>query len=255
MDIFWYFFFTVLGLEIGSFLNVCIDRLPVGHSIVTPPSHCDACGRRLSPGDLIPVFSYLRTGGKCSYCGAVIPRRVLLVEIITGALFALLFWKYGLTVIFGITVFYGCVFLVLFFIDLETKLILNVIVYPMMPAALLISSLYPQPALSQFTSALIGGAAGFILFLIIALVSRGGMGFGDVKLAGLIGLAVGFPNIFTAIMLAILSGGLVAVVLLVFKIKKRKEGVPFGPFLAAGAMLTLLYGKDILGWYLGMLGW
>lgn len=254
MDIFWYVFFTILGLLIGSFLNVCIDRLPLRRSIVTPLSHCDACQHGLTAFDMIPVFSYLWARGKCRYCGAAIPRRVLLVEVITGALFALLFWKYGITINYAIMIFYGCVFLVLFFIDLETKLILNVIVYPAMPVALLISSLYPGPSLHNFFWALIGGAAGFVLFFLIALVSRGGMGLGDVKMAGLIGLAVGVPDVFTAILLAVLCGGLVAIILLAFKIKRRKEGIPFGPFLAVGAMATLLYGKEILEWYKALLG-
>jgi len=252
MDIFWYFFFTILGLEIGSFLNVCIDRLPAGHSIVTPPSHCDSCQQRLKIRDLIPIFSYLWTRGKCRYCGAQISRRVLWVEITAGALFALLFWKYGLTLDYAIMAFYCCIFLVILVIDLEHKLILNVIVYPMMPVALIISSLYPQPSVHQFTNALIGGAAGFFIFLLIYLLSRGGMGMGDVKMAAFIGLAAGIPGIFTAILLAIISGGIIAILLLLFKLKKRKEGIPFGPFLAIGAVATLLWGKPILDWYLSL---
>jgi len=178
---------------------------------------------------------------------------VFWVELITGACFGLLFWKYGLTWDYAIISFFVCVFLVLLVIDLEHKLILNVIIYPMLPVALLISSLYPQPSMSHFTGALIGGAAGFLIFLLIFILSRGGMGMGDVKMAAFIGLAAGIPDIFTAIMLAILTGGIIAIILLLFKLKKRKEGIPFGPFLAIGAVATLMYGKPILDWYMNLL--
>ena len=263
MQIILYIIFTILGLLIGSFLNVCIDRLPNKKSIVLPPSRCDSCGRRLTAPDLIPIFSYLRSRGKCRYCGAPIPQRVLWVEITTGALFALLFWKFGLTGDYAITVFYTCVFLVLFVIDLEHQLILNVIVYPMMAVALVISFIHPFTAdatnyihltnsttVNSGLNSLIAGAGAFILFFIIVIVSRGGMGGGDINMAGLIGLIVGYPQVFTAIMIAIITGGLVAIFLLVTKIKKRKEGIPFGPFLAVGAVVALLYGKVILDWYL-----
>jgi leader peptidase (prepilin peptidase)/N-methyltransferase len=263
MEYVWYVFFTLLGLIIASFFNVCADRLPHGGSLISPPSHCDTCGRRLALLDLIPVFSYLFVRGHCRYCGATIPRRVLWVEIFTGAMFAFLFWKYGLTIDFAITAFYGCIFIVLFIIDLEHKLILNIITYPMIFVALLISTLYPaiintspyvpMSMLEGFIRSLIGGTCGFVLFLVIALFARGGMGWGDVKMAGMLGLATGFPLVFVAIMLAILTGGIVALFLLVFKIKKRKEGIPFGTFLAIGTMAALLYGKEILDWYLNLI--
>ena len=120
-------FFTVVGIAIGSFLNVCIDRLPSRKSLVSPPSHCDSCQHRLGLLDNIPIFSYLFLRGRCRYCGARIPTRVFLVEFITGMLFLLAFWRYGLTAQFGVTAFWCCVFLVIIFIDWEHKLILDVI--------------------------------------------------------------------------------------------------------------------------------
>ena len=263
MLIFWYVFFVVLGLLISSFLNVCIDRLPRGQSIVHPPSHCDSCQRRLSAKDLIPIYSYLRTKGKCSYCKAAIPQRVLWVEIGTGAYFGFLFWRFGLTPDFGIVAFYSCIFIVLMVIDLEHGLILNKIVYPAMAVAFVISTFIPDVMINRFIypgiagyalSSIVAGIAGFIIFLLIVIISRGGMGFGDVKMAGLIGLVTGWPQVFLAILIGILLGGLVALVLLILKIKGRKQAIPFGPFLAIGMIATLLYGQVILNWYLKVLG-
>ena len=111
--------YALLGLAISSFLNVCIDRLPEGKSIVAPPSHCPYCGRRLAPFDMIPVLSYVLLKGRCRYCGAPIPRRILVVESITGLLFVLLWYRYGLSLQLVLATLYTCFFIVIFFIDLN----------------------------------------------------------------------------------------------------------------------------------------
>ena len=246
--------FGLFGIAVGSFLNVCIDRLPAGKSLIYPPSYCEACQRKISPKDLLPVFSYLWLRGRCHYCQAKIPLRVFLVELGSGLLFALLFWYYGLSAEFGVTVFYFCLFGVLGVIDLEHRLILNKIVYPTAIIALIIDAF-----LSRFgiINGLIGMAIGFIFLLVPALLylvcfSMEGMGFGDVKMAGLIGLATGFPLTIVAVLIGIALGGLVAMLLLLLRIKKRKEAIPFGPFLSLGTMATLVWGNAILDWYLGL---
>jgi len=257
------FLFAILGLLVGSFLNVCIDRLPQNKSIAYPPSHCEVCQHKLSAKDLIPVFSYLRLRGRCRYCQASVPRRLFWVELATALIFALLYWHYGLSVELGVMAFYACLFTIIFVIDLEHGLILNKVVYPSMVVALLLA-LLPQSWLTQVTwltqviepgiaSAALGGAIGFAIFLLIALVSRGGMGWGDVKLAALIGLATGFPLVFVAIIMGAILGGIVAVPLLIAKKRNRRQTVPFGPFLGVAAMITLLWGSNILGWYLGLM--
>jgi leader peptidase (prepilin peptidase)/N-methyltransferase len=249
--------FALLGLAIGSFLNVCIDRLPRNESIVLPPSHCEACQHKLAAKDNIPVFSYLRLRGRCRYCQASIPRRVFWVELVTALTFALLCWHYGLAAELGFMIFYACLFIIIFVIDLEHGLILNKVVYPGMVVALLLA-LYPWPWLTEsigmrVANAAIGGAIGFVIFLLIAVVSRGGMGWGDVKLAALIGLATGFPLVFVAVIMAAIVGGIVAVALVIARRRKRRESIPFGPFLALAAMVTLLWGSNILTWYLGLM--
>jgi leader peptidase (prepilin peptidase)/N-methyltransferase len=271
MHVFWYIFFVVLGLVIASFLNVCIDRLPRNQSIVNPPSHCDSCQRRLAAKDLIPIYSYLRTKGKCSYCGAPIPRRVLGVEIGTGAYFGFLFWRFGLTPDLGIVAFYSCIFIVLMVIDLENSIILNIIVIPSMLLSLIINSLLPlfkvtliTPFISigilgNFLSCLIGSVIGFIIFFLIykigsILLRKEAMGLGDLYLISLIGLITGWPNILVAILLSAFIGGLVAIILLILKIRGMTQPIPYGPILIIGAMATLLYGKVILDWYLKIIG-
>jgi leader peptidase (prepilin peptidase)/N-methyltransferase len=257
VEILFIFLFAILGLVVGSFLNVCIDRLPQNKSIAYPPSHCEACEHKLAAKDLIPVFSYLRLRGRCRYCQASIPRKLLWVEVATAVIFALLYWHYRLSPELGVMAFYACLFIIIFVIDLEHSLILNRVVYPAMVVALLLS-LYPWPWFSESMGmrvayAALGGAIGFVVFLLIALVSRGGMGWGDVKLAALIGLATGFPLVFVAIIMAAILGGIVAVALLVARRRGRREMIPFGPFLAVAAMVTLLWGNNILSWYLGLM--
>jgi leader peptidase (prepilin peptidase)/N-methyltransferase len=257
------FLFAVLGLIVGSFLNVCIDRLPQNKSIAYPPSHCEACQHKLAVKDLIPVFSYLKLRGRCRYCQASVPRRLFWVELATASIFALLYRHYGLAPELGIMAFYASLFIIIFVVDLEHGLILNRVVYPSMVVALLLA-LIPQSWLTQETwltplikpgiaSAALGGAIGFVVFFLIAIISRGGMGWGDVKLAAFIGLATGFPLVFAAIIMAAILGGIVAVALLIARKRNRRQTVPFGPFLAVAAMVTLLWGSNILGWYLGLM--
>ena len=259
--------FALLGAAVGSFLNVCIDRLPAGKSLVYPPSHCDSCQHRLSPKDLVPVFSYLWLRRRCRYCQAPIPQRPFWVELGTGFLFALTYWYYGLSLQFAVTAFYLSLFLVLGVIDLERQLILNKIVYPAAAAALLIDILLPPPKIIDFTlplpltgviSGVMGGTMGFVLFLTIYFVTlliykQEGIGFGDVKLAGLIGLVTGSRLVLVAMLMGVILGGLVGMVLLLLKIKRGKEAIPFGPFLSLTTMVTLFWGNDILRWYLALL--
>jgi leader peptidase (prepilin peptidase)/N-methyltransferase len=260
--------FTFVGIAVGSFLNVCIDRLPLNKSLVHLPSHCDSCHHRLSVLDLIPVVSYLWLRGRCRYCNARIPLRVPLVEILEGVLFLLAFWRFGLTYQFGITAFWCCVFVVVIFIDWEHKLILNKVTYPAAVVALVIlgiDSLTPGSLIlgnlsfwpmdkPSILSGVIAGAIGLAFFLIIALINPRGMGMGDVKLVGLIGLVTGFPLVIVALLIGILIGGLAAIVLLSLGLKGRKDIIPYGTFLAIGPIVTLLWGMSIFHWYQGLFG-
>ena len=253
----WIFVFAILGLAVGSFLNVCIDRLPAGKSIVRVPSHCNSCNQGLKARDLVPVFSYLWLRGRCRYCGARIPVRLPIVELATAVIFAFLTWHYGLGLELAIALIYASLFLLIFVIDLEQGLMLNIVVYPGLALAFVFSFFWP--GFEQFwpefgvANALLGAALGFGVMLLPFLISRGGMGGGDVMLAGLIGMVTGFPLVFLALLLGIVVGGLVAIFLLVFRLRTRKDPIPFGPFLAAAAMVTLIWGQPIYNWYIGLL--
>jgi leader peptidase (prepilin peptidase)/N-methyltransferase len=239
--------YALLGLAVSSFLNVCIDRLPERESIVSPPSHCPACGRRLAPFDLIPLLSYIFLRGRCRYCGAPIPRRVLLVESMTGLLFVLLWYRYGFSLWLLLATLYTCFFIVIFFIDLEHHLVLNRVIYPAIVVALLFIPFSPGYSAKEL---LFGGLIGFALLFLIAFIYPAGMGMGDVKLATFVGLVVGFPSVFVALLFSFVAGGLVGGGLLLTGLKGRKDPIPFAPFLVAGGMVAMLYGKEIMDWYL-----
>jgi len=238
--------YALLGLAISSFLNVCIDRLPEGESIVSPPSHCPACGRRLTPLDLIPLLSYVLLRGRCRYCGVSIPRRVLLIEATTGLLFALLWYRYGFSLRLLLATLYTCFLIVIFFIDLEHHLVLNRVIYPAIVVALLALPFTPNHDVVELLS---GGALGFALLFLIAFIYPAGMGMGDVKLATFIGLVVGFPEVLVALLISFVAGGMVGGGLLLTGLKGRKDPIPFAPFLVAGGMVAMFYGKQIIDWY------
>ncbi len=229
----------------GSFLNVCIDRLPSGRSLLRPPSQCDACGRRLTPADLVPIISYLWLRGRCRSCGAHISYRLPLVEAATAGLFALL-WHYFPGPQFFIAAYYGSLFLVIAFIDLEHTIIPNQLTYPALLLALPLS--IPQVD-NGLVSSLIGGAIGLAL-LVVPLLLPHGMGWGDVKMSALMGLSLGYPKVLVALALAMVLGGMVGIVLLALRLKGRRSAIPFGPFLSLGALAALVWGRQIADLYL-----
>jgi leader peptidase (prepilin peptidase)/N-methyltransferase len=265
--------YGLAGLAVGSFLNVVIDRVPAGGSILRPASHCPECERKLTPAELIPVVSHIWLRGKCRTCGARIPARSLWVELSTGLLFAWLFWRYGFGPRTLLNTLYVCILIVVFFIDLEHKLVLNVII---LPATLVALFLVPLHALVQtpsyarqgmlglilggrafwtpfwldVLSALLGGLSSFLLFLVIWLLAPRGMGAGDVKLAAFTGLITGFPGAIAAALGSFILGGVVAVVLLLGQRVGRKTAIPFAPFLVIATLVIILYGDPIVRWYL-----
>lgn len=240
---------ALFGAAVGSFLNVCIDRLPAGRSLFRPASHCEACGHPLHPQDLVPVLSYLWLRGRCRYCRAPVPLRLPLVEAGTAGLFALLAHRFqGINLQFLVAAYYASLFLVIAIIDLDHGLILNKLVYPALALALPLSLIQQD---NSPLSAIIGAGIGLALAL-VPLLFPGGMGWGDVKMSALMGLALGFPQTLVALGLAVSAGGAVAALLLVARIKGRREAIPFGPFLSLGAVAALLWGQRLLGWYLGL---
>ena len=213
--------------------------------MVWPGSHCGSCGHALRPFDLIPVLSYLFLRGKCRYCGKPISFRYPLVELLTGFSFMLVYLKYGYTVWTVAGCIFAAMLIVVSFTDIDEGIIPNVITYPGMLIGL---------ALAFFTigikSAVIAMLGFGLFFLLIVILSRGGMGGGDVKLVALIGAFVGPLNSLLVFILSSLAGGLWAIALLLFKGAGRKTEVRFGPFLALAGFIAFLYGTELLDIYL-----
>jgi leader peptidase (prepilin peptidase)/N-methyltransferase len=256
MEILITIFFGLLGACIGSFLNVIVDRVPAGKSIAYPPSSCDGCQHPLSFWDLFPVFSYILLRGRCRYCGAKIPIRVILVELGTGILTAYLYIHYGLVWMLPVAIIYCATLIAVAIIDLIHSLIFPVIIFPIAILAMIVNFFVPDLfSVHNLVFGFIGAASGSI-FLLAALVlsklilKREGMGLGDVYMAVMMGFMVGWPNIIVALFGGILLGGISAILLLVFKKKTRKEEIPFGDFLAIGTIVAMLWGSDIIHWYL-----
>ena len=169
-----------------------------------------------------------------------------------GVVFSLLYWHHGLSLELGFSLLYASLFALIFIIDIEHQLILDKVVFPGMGLALALSPVYPALGANiamRPISSIAGGAAGLVIMLLPFLISRGGMGLGDVKMAALVGLVTGFPKVFIALFLSIMAGGLVAVALLALGLAKRRQPIPFGPFLAAGAMAAVVWGAEIQNFY------
>ncbi len=240
----------------GSFINVCIDRLPQGQSIINPPSHCATCNHKLGILDLVPVFSYLWLRGRCRYCRAPIPLRLPIVEGVTALLFTFLYWKFGLGLELGVSLVYASLLIIIFVVDLENQLVLDKITYPAMALAFIFCFFRPELRTFSFfwpelgvESALVGGVLGLAMMALPYIIYRRGMGLGDVKLGALVGLMTGYPLVFVAIFLSWIGGGLIAAILLALKIKGRKDPIPSATFMAVAAMVTLLWGQAIWQWY------
>jgi len=237
-----YFFFFLLGLAAGSFLNCLIYRLETGGNFLKGRSFCPHCKHTLNWQDLIPILSFVFLRGRCRYCQKKISIQYPLLELFTGMIFVLVLWHFGLGfgLIFGF--FISSLLIIIFVYDLKHYIIPDSIVF----TAIIIAAIFNFKLLN-FASAL--GAAGF--FLIIVLVSRGKwMGVGDIKLAFLMGLMLGFPGILVALFLAFSVGAIIGTGLMIFGKKTIKSEVPFGPFLVGGTFIALFWGEAIAQWYL-----
>ena len=238
----------LFGLVIGSFLNVVIGRLPAGRSLVYPGSACPACGASIHWYDNVPVLSWLWLRARCRSCHAIISWRYPVVELATAILFALAAHQVGPARDLVPALLLLSALIAITFIDLDHQLIPDVITLPgIIAGAALSVALHPEHWLDTLLGVVVGGG----LFLVIIVASGGGMGGGDMKLGAMMGAFLGWKLVLLAILLGVLAGGAVAIALLTTGSKGRKDPVPFGPFLALGAVLSLLWGNDLLGWYLG----
>jgi leader peptidase (prepilin peptidase)/N-methyltransferase len=231
-------------------------------SIISPPSHCTSCGKRLKPIDLIPVFSWLFLKGKCRYCGSKISVRYLLIELLTGLSFLPLFFYYGMSINFILYAIMTAIFIIIFFIDSEHMIIPNGLVLTAFIIAIIhyCFNLYINYSIGLWDvlSPLIGMVSGSGCLLIIAIIAskiyktEDTIGMGDVKLLIPIGLLLGYKLLILMMLFACISTSVVSIYLIKTGKKTRKDLIPFGPFIVASTYFTLLFGDNIVNWYLNL---
>ena len=248
MDI---FLVVIFGLVIGSFLNVCICRIANEESIAFPPSHCTNCGYELKAKDLIPVLSYIFLGGKCRSCKEKISIQYPIVEILNALLYIAIYLKFGFT----LNLFKFCLFasllIVIGFIDFKTKYVYNSTVVFGVVSGILFAVLEWMETKSIPWNYIAGAFIGFGIIYLIVILTRG-MGEGDIDIALICGLFLGIKGILVTLFLAIILGGIVATIILIFKLKERKAEIAFGPYLAIGGIIACLYGSRLIDIYLGL---
>lgn len=241
----------ILGLLIGSFLNVCIYRIPRNKSIIFPPSHCTNCGDKIKPYDLVPLLSYIFLKGKCRSCGEKISIQYPFVELITGLLFVSAFVIFSLNLDFVKYIILISILITVSIIDLEHKIIPGKI---MIFGA--ISGLVLDIVITGFNTTLLtylyGMLTGGGIILLIVLLTKG-MGGGDIQLMAVVGLFVGFKGAVLTLLLSFLLGASAGVILILFKKKSRKDYIPFGPWISIAALITVFFGNYIINWYFSLL--
>ena len=242
----------LLGLAVGSFLNVCIYRLPLEQSLAFPPSHCTSCRRRLSWFENVPVLAWIVLRGRCRTCHARISAVYPAVELFTGAMFAWAAWHYGPGLLLVSRLLFGCMLIVLFFIDLRHRILPNPITVGGTAVGFLFSLVTPP----GWVSSLIGLAVGGLIPLLLAeaylrLRKIEGLGMGDVKMLALIGAFLGWQLVLLTLAVASVLGSLVGLGMILTRRGDMKYALPFGTFLAMAAMFAAAAGEPVVQWYMG----
>lgn len=242
-------FVFIIGLSIGSFLNVCIYRIPREESISFPPSHCTTCGYNLKAYDLVPILSYLFLRGKCRKCGEKISCRYPLIELLNGLIYLLIFIKFGISLNFIFYSLLSSLLIVISFIDLDSKYIYtsNTILGAVIGCIYILVGAYIGEV--NIINNLLGGIIGYAIIYLIVIATNG-MGQGDAEIAGICGLFLGIKGILVTLFISIILGGLVGIIILLFKLKDKKSEIAFGPYIAIAAVICIFYGHEILSLYL-----
>lgn len=258
MELFYGFLFFIFGLMIGSFLNVCAYRIPRNESIAYPPSHCPSCGGGVKALDNVPVLSYILLGGRCRHCQERISLKYPVIELVTGVLWFATYYRFGLSLEVIYALFFITVLILLAAIDFDTKTIPNKILLPAIGLSILSLLMYfaslttpPIVASMDATGALVGFLAGGGFLYVVAMLGplifkKEAMGGGDIKLAAFMGLYLG-GYVMLALFIGFFLGAVVGIVLVSRNRQSGQAMIPFGPFLAAGSIITLFFGPQM--WY------
>ncbi|WP_179632165.1 prepilin peptidase [Clostridium peptidivorans] len=244
-----YLIIFILGIIIGSFLNVCIYRIPKEESILYPPSHCTSCKGKLKSYDLIPILSYILLKGRCRYCREKVSIRYPMIEFLTGILYVLVYIKYGVTLETIKYIIMVSILIVIGMIDLDTTNVYFKTTLTGFIVAVTFLALHVYmglPVINYIYGSIIGGGT---LSLII-LITKGGMGWGDAEICSVCGLFLGFKLTLLMLFLSFIIGSVIGLALIALKKKTRKDYVPFGPFIVVASIITILWGQDIITWYL-----
>ncbi|EAT16762.1 prepilin peptidase [Desulfuromonas acetoxidans] len=249
----WLFVF-VLGAVIGSFLNVCIYRIPLGKSVVFPPSHCFSCDSRLRWYHNIPILSFLFLRGRCAFCGASFSWRYPGIEALNGALYCLVFYYARFSMVTLVLFLFVSALVVVTFIDYDHQIIPDVITLPGIPIGFICSFAIPWVSWKDsLIGVLVGGGSLFaVAFLYEFFTKKEGMGGGDIKLLAMIGAFCGWRVILPVVFLSSLLGSLVGIPVMLLQKGDSKMALPFGPFLVAGTLIYLFWGEVLVRWYFNL---
>lgn len=240
--------FFIIGAIIGSFLNVCIYRIPNNESVIKPPSHCFSCGERLRYKDMIPVIGYFINRGRCNYCGVKYSIRYSLIELITGVVYSLVYLRYGYTFETLYMLILCSTIIAMIFIDIDHHIIPDRIHVIIIILGLLRSIQFTHDSILFMVGGfLIGGGVIFLIALI------GPMGGGDIKLFASLGIWLGPLNTIFAIILSFIIGGVYGALLLIFKFKDRKDHIAFGPFIGIAGLAMIIFSNEILRFYFNLI--
>jgi leader peptidase (prepilin peptidase)/N-methyltransferase len=241
----------IYGLVFGSFFNVCIYRIPRQESIAYPPSHCTTCGKKLKAVDLFPVISWVLLKGKCRYCGEKISIKYPVFEILTGMIFVLVYKQFGYSIETIKFIVFASYLIIVGFIDLNTTdVYFSTTIFGVITGVVfLIIDIFLGNA---FFTYLYGAAFGAGIISLIILTT-GGMGWGDAEILGICGLFLGFKLSILTFFFSTILAGTIGVILIITKIKSRKDYIPFGPYIALAAFFAALYGKKFIQWYLAII--
>ena len=252
-----FIFAFIFGTAVGSFLNVCIFRLPLDQSIVTPSSHCFACKKPIPFYDNIPLISFILLQGKCRHCKAPFSYQYPLVELLTGivAFACVLQWGFSINAL-SIFIFVSAL-IVITFIDFEHKIIPDLISLPGILYGVLTALVLQRISFVDSILGLLLGGGSLLLVagLYYLLTKKEGMGLGDVKLLAMMGAFLGWQSILFIIMIGSITGAVIGVAAMLIKKKDRRYAIPFGPFLSLGAVAYLFYGQEIIYWYMNFQIW
>jgi len=263
IPVFGYILVFITGTVFGSFLNVCIYRIPLKKSLVYPPSECTSCGNRIKAYDLVPVLNYILLGGKCRHCRARISPRYPLVELLTGIILLSLYIKFGFSFAFFAYSVLMMILIAVFFIDIDYMIIPDELVIAGLIAGAAATAVnFIKPGVMNYGSdrwwtPLIGLVLIPGILLLVAIIGMlvyktdEAMGMGDVKLLAPIGLFLGWKLGLLALFLSVLTAGLTSIILIIMKKKSKKETIPFGPFIVTGSYVAIMWGSELLNWYFG----